>query len=263
MRSVAVRGRRILLVAFLPIAAGWLFLSCSRGITKPETAVKKMYSAYRGERGVARITSFTGYGFMKDLSSRTLARSDPFDIFRKGERYKHRRYKVVKGKVKDISVVCYDGKTGFEYMYSKGMRDVPEWEFYILKYKFPVVVKWARDNLDKARGVECDPGNSTCTVRFENMDDVVDVTIDGKNGWLKKVRITSKKDSSFSYEELYGDYREVDGIPFPSRFVGKYKGSTFYEFFLPTIELGVDIPDTLFRLNPEDTSEFDHEKQVE
>lgn len=209
------------------------------------------------------LSSFKGFGFMKDLSSRTLARSDPFDIFRKDLRYKHIRYKVVKGRVEDISIVCYDGSSGFEYVYSKGKRGVPEWEFYMLRYKFPVIISWAEDNLDKARGVECDRDSGICTVRFENADDMVDLTIDSKKGWLKKVAITSKSDSTFSYEELYSDYREIKGIPFPSRFTGRYKGSTFYEFFLPTVELGAVIPDTLFQLNPADTSEIYHEKKSE
>ena len=76
----------------------------------------------------------------------------------------------------------------------------------------------------------------------------------GASTWLEGVMVTLQSDTVLVFEEHYDNYREVDGVPFPGRFTGIILGEKAYEYFLPTIEYGVELPDSIFTVMVSDTS---------
>ena len=242
----------------LIVALVILVFSCSSSIKSPKQFVSKMYRAYGGEKGVALLNSFEAYGFIKDPGSGIVARSDPYDIFYSGGKFKVRRYRVVKGKAKDVIVYFYNGREGYEYRYSKGGKEVPEWEIHMVKYRFPSIISWSKENLDKAKEVIDEPESGLCYMSFENGDDLVRVAIERDSGRVREIEVRSKSDTSFSIVEKYSDYTEFTEVPFPCRFTSFYRGNKYYEYFLPTVKLGVSIPDSIFGLLPDDTSMIYH-----
>jgi len=235
-----------------------LVFSCSSSIKSPKQFVSKMYGAYGGEKGVALLNSFEAYGFIKNPGSGIVARSDPYDVFYSEGKFKIRRYRVVKGKAKDVIVSFYNGREGYEYRYSRGRKEIPEWEFHIVKYRFPSIISWSKDNLSKAKEIVDEPESGLCYMNFENGDDLIKVAIDRSSGRIRQVEVRSKSDTSFSVVEKYSNYTEFTEVPFPCRFTGFYRGNKYYEYFLPTIKLGVSIPDSIFNLLPVDTSLIYH-----
>jgi len=120
------------------------FVSCSGVPSSPGSAAKKMLRAYGGEKKVERLQSFAGKGFIKDLSSDTVAKSYAFDVYRKGNFYKHKVMSAPLGKLTDVIVLYFDGTTSREWLKGKGIRATPTLELGLLKYRFPDCILWAQ-----------------------------------------------------------------------------------------------------------------------
>ncbi|MCK4237040.1 MAG: hypothetical protein KAX38_07955 [Candidatus Krumholzibacteria bacterium] len=239
----------------LILAVCFLF-SCSGRVDRPEVAVKKMICAYGGAEKIDFLTNYVGKGFMKNLSSKSVVSHYPFDLYQKDHLFKNRFVKVTRGKVTDIRVTVFDGREAYQWQYGEGKKDVPMWEFAILKYRFPLVLKWLRDSRAKGEIITDAGVEGVCRMRYLDGDDIVTFSLDDKSWLLKEVEIQSATDSAFVYSEAYSDYRDMDGIPFPNRFTGTFKGQPYYEYFIPVIEYGVDLPDSLFKVTAEDTAEI-------
>ncbi|RLA91636.1 MAG: hypothetical protein DRG69_09905, partial [Deltaproteobacteria bacterium] len=124
-------GKKFKIYALI-VALVILVFSCSSSIKSPEQFVSKMYRAYGGEKGVALLNSFEAYGFIKDPGGGVVAKSDPYDIFYSGGKFKVRRYRIVKGKAKDVIVSFYNGREGYEYRYLRGRKEISEWGIRIV-----------------------------------------------------------------------------------------------------------------------------------
>jgi hypothetical protein len=242
-----------LAAVLLLAAAGVLLHSCSGTVNNPETAVRKTIRAYGGEEKARRLSNFIGKGFMKNLSSRSVASSYVFDVYQSGNRFKHIVMKTTRGNLSDVIVTFYDGEQGYQYKYSEGRKDLVAWEVSMVKYRFPFVLTWMLDSGLTGEVVTGSGDEGECLLRYENKSDIVTLAIDSKSWRLKEVEVKSVTDSSFAYKEAYDNYREVGGVPFPGRFTGFYRGSRYFEFFLPSIEWGVDLPDSVFSVLVGDT----------
>ncbi|UCF04338.1 MAG: hypothetical protein JSV33_10345 [bacterium] len=238
-----------LLVSTLALAC-----SCSGRIEKPEDAVERMVRAYGGRERIAMLTSFKGLGFIKDLRSDTVARSYPYDIYQKGTLFKSRITVIKSSVVVDVRISIDDGRERYLWQHSSGKRNVPEWEFELIKYKFPLALEWLQDPEVAGTVVTTPDDTGSYRLRYEVGDDIVTYTINGSSWLLEKMEVASVSDTSFSFSEAYGDYRKIEGnMPFPNRFTGVYREMPYYEFFIPVIEYGIDIPDAFFRVTAEDT----------
>ena len=93
---------------------------------------------------MARLQSFAAKGFIKDMSSETVAKSYAFDIYRRGNLYKHKVMAAPAGKLTDVIVLYFDGTTSHEWLKGKGVHTIPSMELGLLKYRFPDCIQWAQ-----------------------------------------------------------------------------------------------------------------------
>jgi hypothetical protein len=228
--------------------------ACSGKIEKPEDAVERMVRAYGGPEKIAKLKNFKGLGFIKNLMSETVARSYPYDIYQKGTLFKSRITVIENSVMVDVRINIDDGRERYLWQYSGGKREAPDWEFELIKYKFPLALEWLQDPGVAGTVVTGPEDAGTHRLRYEIGDGIVTFTINGSSWLLEKMEVGSVSDTSFSFSEEYGNYREIEGnVPFPNRFTGTYRGMPYYEFFIPVIEYGIDIPDGFFRVTAEDT----------
>ena len=74
-----------------------------------------------------------------------------------------------------------------------------------------------------------------------------------KDWLLSYVRVEDSSDSTKVFKEAYTDYWKVDGVPFPSRFTGMSgEGGALYEYYFVKVEMGADLPDSIFALSDEE-----------
>ena len=242
-----------MLASAAAVAMALVIAACSRVPASPEGAAKKMLRAYGGSEKMARLGSFAGKGFIKDWSSTVEARSFPFDVYRKGMLYKHKIMSAQRGTLTDVIVVYYDGTTSRAWVRGKGVRAVPAMELDLLKYRFPGVIQWVQGSDRRGEMLPVAKGEAVVRLRFRDGDDAVTLALDRKSWLLSSVEVSSSKDSSAVFLESYDHYTEVDGIPFPQEFKAGYGGDRPYEYILVSIELGADLPDSLFRVTAADT----------
>jgi hypothetical protein len=233
-----------------------LTVSCGGGMNDAGDVMKRMVKAHGGAEKIAVVQNYMGRGFMKNLGSTSVAQSDPFDIYRRGPLYKNRVVKLGEGKAVRVGLTIFDGSEGYQWRYGTGKRPVPAWQFEIMRYLFPMVLEWVRQNNLGGEIVTGEHEYNIERVRFESGDNIVTVTVDDRTWLLKHVLITSVSDSAFSFSEAYDNYREVEEVPFPGRFTGTYRGRPYYEYFIPVIEYGLELPDSLFTVTAEDTIDF-------
>lgn len=231
-------------------------ISCAGRTDDPDVVIKRMVKAHGGPTKIKRIQSYVGRGFMKNLTSRAVVKSDPFDIFRRGPLFKNRLVKLQAGTVTDIGITIFDGKLGYQWRYGAGRTAVASWQFEIMKYLFPQVLEWVQGLSLPGEIVTSEHEYYVERVRYVNGDDIITITVDDRTWLLKEVRITSASDSAFSFSEGYDNYREVEGVPFPGRFTGEYKDNLYYEYFIPVIEYDVELPDSVFTVTAEDTADI-------
>ena len=228
--------------------------ACSLVPASPEGVAKKMLRAHGGAAKLARLDSFVGRGFIRDLSSKLVAKSFAFDVYRKGQLYKHRIMSAPAGKLIDVIVLSFDGTTSREWMNRRGTRTIPSMEFGILKYRFPDVIQWVQGADRKGERLPLKKGDKVVHVRYIAGDDVVTLAVDTKTWLLDSVKVTNAKDTSFAFSEAYEYYSDVDGIPFPEEFRATYQGQPYYDYLLSAIELKTDLPDSLLRVNAADST---------
>jgi hypothetical protein len=230
--------------------------SCSGEVRNPRVAVKRMIGAYGGYEKATEVKNFIGRGFIKRLTSGSTAESDPLDVFQKGELFKYRITLLTRGRPVGVRVTLFDGYEGYQYVYGGGRTEAPKWEYEMIKYRFPYVLTWVQKNGIDGEIVTGEGDEGVCLLRYYYGDDIVTLELDSKSWLVRSVEIGSEADPEFSYMERYGDYREVDGVPFPNRFSGFFRGRPYFENFLSVIEYGVDLPDTVFSVTVEDTLEI-------
>lgn len=248
-----VRGKRAGVFRYLMLIFPIIVIaSCSGMVDKPEDAVKKTVRAYGGPQKVELLRNYLGKGFMKDLTSTSVAKSHPLDVYQKGRLFKSSLYRLYQGKLTDVMVLYYDGHTSYQWMNKQGRREITGLGIELVDYKFPLVLTWIQE---PGRTGEILPGDDehTCRLQYQHENDLITLTLDTKSWLLKEVEIVRGLEYNAVYNEAYDNYREVDGIPFPSRFTGKFLGKVTYEFLISLIEIDVDLPDSLFQVTVDDT----------
>lgn len=229
------------------------FVSCSGVPSSPEGAAKKMLRAYGGQKKAARLQSFAAKGFIRDLSSETIAKSYAFDIYRKGNLYKHKVMAAPVGKLTDVIVLYFDGTTSREWLKGKGIHAIPSMELGLLKYRFPDCIQWVQAAGRTGEMIPVRKGDSVVRVRYTDGSDVVTIALDRKSWLLSAVEILNTSDTSAVFMERYDHYTDIAGIPFPQEFKATFRGAPYYEYLLSVIDLEAEMPDTLFRVTNEDT----------
>jgi outer membrane lipoprotein-sorting protein len=236
------------------ILAAVAIVSCSGVPSSPAGVAKKMLRAHGGSEKIARLQSYVGKGFIKDLNSEVVARSFAYDVYRKGRLFKQKIMSAPGGKLSSVIVMYFDGATSRRWESGGRTVTVPTMDLGVLKYRFPEVIQWAQGADRKGERLSVEKGENVVRLRYEEGDDVVTLAIDRKNWLLAGVEITSLKDTSFAFSEAYDHYTDIEGIPFPQEFKGTYKGKVYYDYMLSKIELRSDLPDSLFRVTAEDSA---------
>ncbi len=254
------------------ISPGWMLIfsaalivfSCSGRVNNPRQAVDRIIKAYGGEEKVDELQHYVGRGFIRDLTSKNVARSHPFDIFRNGQKLKTKTMMVRDGQLVNIQIVVYDGEEGYRFLYSTGKVDrLPGTELELQKYRFPLVLKWLlnRGESGKITGDESgEPGE--VILSYRDGEYLVKIRADRKKWLLRNVEVRNQSDSNFVYQEDYGDYRKVKGVWFPNRFTAWMSGERYFEYLIPVIRYGEEFPDSLFSVLVSDTSKVGKKEKV-
>lgn len=227
--------------------------ACSGVPGNPEGVAKKLLSAYGGPDKVARLQSYVGKGFIRDLSSPTIAKSHAFDVYRKGPLYKHKIMSTSGGRLSNVIVFYFDGTTYYRWQSGKGTVTIPKMEVGLLRYRFPDVIRWVQ-------GPDCDcekptveEGAGVVRLRCKEGDSIITLSIDRKSWLLNGVEFRSSKDSSIVFTESYDHYSDIDGIPFPEEFSAAFGHQVYLDYTLASVELTADLPDSLLRVTAKDS----------
>lgn len=253
MASMTVSGRFVKLTLALAASAA-LIASCAGSVKDPEDAVDRMLKAYGGERNIPLLTSFEGRGFRKQLPMGHVATNYPFDIFQRGMDYKTKTYRILGGQVVDLQLLVVNENERFAWSRGTGEATVPEWEVEMIRYRFPMILDCLNAGGHALEHVESKYWDGLYHIRFEEMDNIVDVGLDEESFLVRQVAIVSVSDSSFSFREEYGDYVRTDGIWFPNRFIGYYMDVEYFEFLIPVVTFGVEFSDDVFIVIESDTA---------
>lgn len=236
-------------------AVAFLFVSCAGEVHDSEEAAKRLINGYGGRDGVEMLQSFSGKGFMKDIASTSVVKNYPFDLYRKGPLYKSKMVRLSEGKPTQVRITLFGEEGGFMWESGKSRgAEVPAWQRRLVNYMFPMVLKWIQEPTRAGEIIATGREDGFLRVRYNDGNDLITLSVDRSTWLLHSVELGRSNDSSFVYTENYGDYRRVDGVPFPNRIDGRLGNRKLYEFFLPVIEIGADLPDTLFSLTPEDST---------
>jgi len=227
--------------------------ACGGNVKSPEGAIGKMTRAYGGAEKIARLQSFVGKGFMKDLSQ-DIATSNAFDVFVREGRYKHKIYRAPEGVLVDVVVLWSDGKEAHQWSRETGVQRAPLLDIQYMKYRFPGVLEWVRSAKPAGEVLPAKKEDAQVRVRFREGDVAVTLGVDRKTWLLSEVDIRSASDTSFSFVERYEHYFAVDGVPFPGTFTATYKGAPYFDYVLPAVEIGAELPDSLFSVTAADTA---------
>jgi hypothetical protein len=233
--------------------AAFAIVSCSGVPSSPEGVAKKMLHAYGGSKKVARLQSYAAKGFIKDMSSETIARSYAFDVYRRGILYKHKVMAAPAGKLTDVIVLYFDGTTSHEWLKGKGINTVPSMELGLLKYRFPACIQWAQTAGGAGEIVPVKKGDRVVRVRYTDGSEIVTLSLDRKSWLLSGVSVENTADTNVVFTESYDHYADIAGIPFPQTYRATFKGSPYYEYLLSVIDFDAALPDSLFRVTNEDT----------
>jgi hypothetical protein len=250
-----IKGRGGMMRTALALSAlAALVFSCSGEPGDPQDAVRKMIGAYGGDRSIPKLTSFEGHGFRKQLPMGHVATNYPLDVFQDGMFYKSKTYLVREGQLVDIQLLVLGETERFSWSKQTGEAVVPDWEVEMLGYRLPMILERLKRGDLELRHKESEYWDGLYHVEFTEGDNIVDVGLDESTFLVSKVYISSVSDTSFSFSEEYQDYVKTDGIWFPNRFLGTYKGYDYYEFLIPVVKFGVEFPEDFFTVSVEDTS---------
>jgi hypothetical protein len=244
------------------VVASVLLFSCSGRVDQPSEAIERMVRAYGGPEKVKALENYIGRGFRKDLFNPNVAVSYPFDIYRKGEKYKTRTSFVTKGELVDAVYTFHTMEYNYAYSKADRKRDFQRWDMGLLEYRFPLVLGWAQG--DDLQGTLVDDGSKDgiCRIMYEDQFNYIQLGIDSKTWLLDNVRIQDKKDSVSVFSERYSDYTPIDGVPFPARTKSTHRGQGFYEYYLVKIEFGIELPDSIFEISPGEIEEINNIKDT-
>jgi hypothetical protein len=245
MSWILVSGAAVMLALAIP--------SCSGVPGSPEGVAKKMLRAHGGKKNAARLQSFAAKGFIKDLSSETVAKSYAFDIYRKGLLYKHKVMAAPTGKLTDVIVMYFDGTTSHEWLRGAGVHTIPSMELGLLKYRFPDCIQWVQ-SARAGTMIPVKKGDKTVRVRYTDGPEAITIALDKKSWLLSEVEVRSLNDTAAVFTESYDHYTDVAGVPFPQEFKATFRGAPYYEYMLSVIDLDAVMPDSLFRVTSEDTT---------
>lgn len=230
-----------------------LVVSCSGAPRDPGRIARKLVRAHGGPRKVERIQTFTGKGFIRDLGDATVASSNAFDIYRSGERYKHRLLRPEGNTFGDAIVMCINAEGTWEWRKGEGLRKTSPMEFLRPRYRFPAMLSWIQEKgrFPELLGSRAKDGGYR--LRYRDGDFLLTVTVNHETWLLDAVEVQSAGDTTLSFSERYGAYTDLDGIPFPQRFAGSYRGQPLYEYLLSVVELQGELPDSVFTITNADT----------
>lgn len=249
--------KRIGVVTALAVLAAAAIVSCAGEPKGPAGAVEKMAKAHGGLEAVGRLGSFSAHGFIRDLSDTVVARSNSFDLYRSGNRYKHIVLMAPAGTLAGLIVLTHDGASTVEWTSRGGSRPVAANELAMLPYRFPAVIAWAKAHAASGTIVGGkEKADREMHIRYALGDSILTLSIDRRTWLLSGVDLASASDTAAGYGERYDTYMDVDGSPFPARFTGSFRGVRYYEYLLSTVELRSEMPDSLLRLNAADTAAF-------
>ncbi|MBN2184999.1 MAG: hypothetical protein JW746_06690 [Candidatus Krumholzibacteriota bacterium] len=247
----AKNGRLAVFISILAVLP--LIVSCSSEVKDAESAVDRMVKAYGGPERTGLMTTFAGKGFIKKIPHVYVSESYPLDIYQKGALYKNRVMMVENGKLTNVRLMVVNGHEFFKWTMDEGRGTIPEWEVSQIKYRFPGILGWLAESGARGELVASADEDGNCRVQFTNPDERLTLVIDNRNWLLKESIVESFIDSTFVSRDVYSEYRKVDDFWFPSRFSGYIRGKQYYEFLLVKVEIGIEIPDSVFAFIPEDT----------
>ncbi len=241
--------------ALLALAAlgALLGASCSQTPRDPERIVRKLVHAHGGRGKIERLQTFTGKGFIKDLSDTVVVKSNAFDVYRSRERYKHLILRTAGGRLGDVIALCRNAEGTWTWRTRGGLMRVSPMELELIRYRFPMVLSWVQE---KGRSPELLAGEASdrdLRVRYRVDDVELTLAVDRKTWLLDGVEIRTSADTTFLFAERYDAYMDLDGIPFPQRNTATYRDMPLYEYVLSNVELRSDLPDSLFTLTGADT----------
>ena len=242
----------------------WLYMllavslipACSGKPGDPREAINRMYDAYGGRENVALLTSYTGKGYMKQLPTAGVAKSYPFDVYQKDKLYKTVTYRLRRGELEDIQILAVNDDERLVWSRSGGFKTLPSWEVALQRYRFPFVMTWLDGPGAGGERVVDEDSYGKYKIRYDLDEDILTLVLDDSEWLLREIRLENSVDSTFLFREEYGDYRKVDGIPFPNRFTGFLAERKYYEYLIPAIELGAEMDEDLFRITAEDTTQM-------
>ncbi len=250
-KTGAKTGRMTVIIAVM--VAVPLIISCSGEVKDADTAIHRMIEAYGGPEKTEAMATFAGKGFIKKIPHDYVAASYPIDIYQKKDLYKNKVMIVEQGILADVRLILVNGTESFIWTSEDGKRDVPEWDVNMIKYRFPRVLGWVSESASGGELAEGAGEEGNCMVRFKTPTERVTLVIDDKNWLLKETVVESFEDSTFIFRDVYSEYRKIDDFWFPGRFSGYIRGQLAYEFILVKLEIGVEIPDSVFAITREDT----------
>jgi hypothetical protein len=236
-------------------------LSCEGNVSSSSKAIDRMVAAYGGEKNIKALESYIGKGFRKDLFSTSVIQSYPFDIYRKGQKYKIRTSYVTKGELVDAVYIFHTEQHNYGYSKRDRKRDFTRWDLELLQYRFPLVLDYMHSGGQEGKLIDNGSNDGICRIEYEDEFNEIRIGIDTESWLLSDVMIQSKQDSTQSFNERYSDYVTVDGVPFPARTKSTLNGLDYYEFFLSKIEFGIEIPDSVFEISEKEIREINNIKE--
>lgn len=238
-----------------------LVFSCSGKVGRPSDAIKRMVKAYGGTEKIKALEIYRGKGFRRDLFSKTVAQSYPFDIYRKGEKYKIRTSFVTKGELVDAVYIFHTEEYNYAYSKRDRKRDFERWDLALMKYRFPLVLGWVQGGDLSGELIDNGSTDGICKIAYEDEFNDIQVKIDTKSWLLNEIYVQDKLDSSRNFIERYSDYIVIDGLSFPARTKSTMNGMGHYDFFLVKIEFGIELPDSIFQISREEIEEINNIKE--
>ena len=142
-------------------------------------------------------------------------------------------------------------------------RDFARWDLGLLQYRFPLVLGWIQGDDMSWELVDNGSTDGICRIACEDSSNSIQIGIDSKSWLLNDVRIQSKQDSAQVFTERYSDYLEIDGIPFPARSISTMNGMALYNYYLVKIELGIELPDSIFEISNDEILEINSIKEID
>jgi len=230
-----------------------IFFSCSDTPGDEDDVVDRMIDAYGGPKKLELLKSFTGSGFIKDQLGQSVIKYWPYDHFQRDTMLKTKVALTDKGVAYNVRYTTFDGLNYRVADKNNDMMYKPPAEIILIKLRFPLIFDWLRNSGFEGKLTDNGDESGICRIEYLDPDKVIEVGVDRDTWLLRYVRFEDRAASMKIYSETYTDYWKVDGVPFPSRFTGKFLDvRPYYEYYFVKIELGVDLPDSTFILSEEE-----------